>query len=252
MDKIQAIILAGGKGVRLAPLTDNCPKPLVAVGGVPMIQHVLRHLSRAGIRTVAIATAHLGQMIEESLGDGSHLGMQISYLREPEPMGTGGWTKLVDWEALDEHFLVLNADNLTWLDIGKFFDRHTSTNAIATIGGVEKPAAEVHNYELLLADDAGARLVSYLDRSCTSEHLAKRASAFVSSGWYIMSPAVRDFVPDVLPLSNETQFWPALARSGQTLGFYPVTEPWFDSGTIERLQRVEQFLNDHPEYGFDA
>ncbi|MBI1908291.1 nucleotidyltransferase family protein, partial [Candidatus Uhrbacteria bacterium] len=133
MAKIQAVILAGGKGTRLAPLTDNLPKPLVQVAGVPILWYVLGHLRRAGMTDVAISVAHLGHMIEDALGDGGAFGMRVTYLREPEPMGTGGWAKLVDWDALDDHFLVLNADNMFWIDLPQFLARHHGEGGVATL-----------------------------------------------------------------------------------------------------------------------
>lgn len=249
MAKIQAVILAGGKGTRLAPLTDNLPKPLVQVAGLPIILHVLRHLKQSGITTVAISVAHLGHMIEDALGDGTLLGMHITYLREPEPMGTGGWAKLVDWDALDETFLVLNADNMFWIDVEKFVARHREEKSIATLAAIELPSADILNYEILRPSEHGTRLEAWVDRSHTAEELAGKASGFINSGWYIMTPRVRDFVHDVLPFSNETHLWPALAASDETLGFYHATEPWFDSGTHERLARIEAFLKNNPEYG---
>ncbi len=242
-NKIQAVILAGGKGTRLAPLTDNLPKPLVPVLGRPMMLYVLEHLKAAGITNVAIAVAHLGHLIEQEFGTGGGLGMQISYLKEPEPMGTGGWSKLVDWSGLADDFLVLNADNLFWIDVAAFIARHKEAKARATIAAIEIPSETAINYELLAPNTEHTRLLDYVDRT-RGQELRAKPTVFVSSGWYIMTPAVREHVPGWLPVSNEAHIWPALAQSGAPLGFYRATEPWFDSGTHERLARVEAFLRD--------
>ncbi len=242
-EKIQAIVLAGGKGTRLSPLTDNLPKPLVPIAGRPMMSYVLEHLKSAGITNIAIATAHLGHMIEETFGDGSAQGLQLSYLREPSPMGTGGWTKLVDWNKLADNFFVLNADNLFWIEVLKFLDRHRSLGAAATIAAIEIPSANALNYELLAPDDSRTQLVEYVDRN-RGDELRKQPTVFVSSGWYVMTPAIRSHVPEDLPVSNEAHLWPSLAKCGRPLGFYHATEPWFDSGTHERLARVEAFVKD--------
>lgn len=247
--RIQAIVLAGGKGTRLAPLTDNLPKPLVPVFGRPMLYYALDHLRRAGILDVAISIAHLGHMIEDAYGDGASIGMRITYLREPEPMGTGGWAKLVDWDALDEQFLVLNADNLFWIDVPSFFARNRDTSAAATIAATELSSASITAAELLLPSDDRTKLTAYIDRSASAPYIAASSSLFISSGWYVMTPRVREFVTDVLPYSNEMHLWPALASSGEAIGFYHETCPWFDTGTHERLKRVETFLKSHPEYG---
>ncbi len=235
---IQAILLAGGKGTRLAPLTDNLPKPLVQIHGKPMMQYVLEHLRAAGITNVAISVAHLGHMISDELGDGSPLGMRLSYLVEPEPMGTGGWTKLVNWDDLSENFIVANADNLFWIDVRKFLERHRTHGEIATIAGIELPSADIAKYEILRPNAERRNLDAYVDRSQAEIELAGKETGFISSGWYVMSRDVQHIVDDVLPISNEVHLWPRIATSGRPVGFYHATEPWFDSGTHERLARV--------------
>jgi len=236
---IQAILLAGGKGTRLAPLTDNLPKPLVQIHGKPMMQYVLEHLKSAGITNVAISVAHLGHMISDEFGDGSKLGMSLSYLIEPEPMGTGGWTKLVDWDLLDENFIVANADNLFWIDVAKFLERHTSHGEIASIAGIELPSIDIAKYEILRPDIANQNLNAYIDRSRAESELTGKETGFISSGWYIMNKGVRSMIVGFSsPISNELHIWPALSQCGKRVGFYHATEPWFDSGTHERLARV--------------
>ncbi len=246
--KIQAVILAGGKGTRLAPLTDNLPKPLVPIAGKPMIYYVLEHLRKFGILNVAISIAHLGNMIVDELGDGARLGMNIEYLQEPEPMGTGGWSLLIDWKKLDDQFLVLNADNLFWIDIKKLLSRNQAEGAVATIAGIEIEADKHKAYELCLPNKTKTRLIDYVDRDSSAPYLQNNKTVFVSSGWYVMTPAVSEFVPNKSPVSNETDIWPALNSAGKTLGFYAAQEPWFDSGTHERLRRVENFIQKNVLY----
>ncbi len=246
-DKIQAIVLAGGKGIRLAPLTENCPKSIVPINGKPMMVYVLEHLKRHGITNVVVAVAHLGHMIEDLLGDGSDLGMKISYIREPEPMGTGGWSQLIDWNDLDDHFLVLNSDNLFWIDVKAFLNRNRDLDALATIAAIEIDADKHGEYELCLHDKNRRRLINYVDRKECKPFLEINPKVFVSSGWYIMTPKVRDLIPDQNPISNEADIWPLLNKSGQDLGFYHATEPWFDSGTLARLERVAEFIKNNPD-----
>ncbi len=247
MKPIQAVLLAGGRGTRLAPITDTMPKPLVPILGKPMMTYVLEHLKAAGITSVAISTAYLGHLIEETYGDGSTMGMEITYLREPEMMGTGGWMKLVDKSQLDEKFIVANADNLFWIDIPAFLKRHEETGAVATIAGISIPSETANNYEILDTNEDETKLNAYVDRSLAEPLRAASPTVFVSSGWYIMTPEVLDIAPNEMPLSHETHVWPALSKSGRPLGFYHATEPWFDSGTHERLARVEDFLRKKAE-----
>jgi len=245
---IEAILLAGGKGTRLAPLTDAMPKPLVPIHGKPMMQYVLEHLRRAGITEVAVTVAYLGHMIEDAFGDGSQFGMKLTYLREPELMGTGSWAKLVDWSQLADRFLVANADNLFWVDVPEFLRRHDEEQAVASVAAIELPSSDIVNYEILRATEDRRRLEAYVHRSLSAQELANKTTGFINSGWYVMTPGVRDYVDDVLPISNEVHIWPALSLSGKSIGFYHATEPWFDSGTHERLARVADFIANNPEY----
>jgi NDP-sugar pyrophosphorylase family protein len=247
MKKIEAILLAGGRGTRLAPLTDTLPKPLVPVAGKPMMDYVLEHLKAAGITRVAISVAYLGSLIEDYYGDGSAIGMEISYLREPELMGTGGWMRLVDRGELADRFIVANADNLFWVDVNALLARHDETDGLATIAGIAIPSENAVNYEILATNEERTRLHDYVDRKLAEPHRTASPEVFVSSGWYVMTPEVIDHAPEVMPLSHEHHVWPALSKSGKPMGFYHGTEPWFDSGTPERLARVEAFLKDNPK-----
>ncbi len=247
MAKIQAILLAGGLGTRLHPITETVPKALVPVGSRPMIYFVLDQLKKYGVTNIAIAISYLGEMLQEELGDGSALGMNITYLVEPQPMGTGGWSQLVDWDALADHFLVLNADNLFWIDVEALLARHAQTNACASIAAIKIPTEAHAAYEVLLHDDSMTQLEDYVDRDASAPHIASNDHVFVSSGWYVMTPAIRDLVPEKNPISNEADIWPLLSGSDRTLGFYHATEPWFDSGTPERIAKIEAFLEDNPD-----
>ncbi len=246
-NKIQAIVLAGGKGTRLAPLTDNLPKPLVQIRDKAIILYVLEHLKKFGITNIAISTAHLGEMVETALGDGSSLGLKLTYLREPEPMGTGGWTQLVNWDDLSDEVIVLNADNIFWLDLDAFLERHRQGKSLATIAAVSIPTAGVSGAELLVHDEVKYQLVDYIDRTLSMPYLESQDAVFISSGWYAMSPKIKDLIPEQNPISMEKDVWPLLVKSGQALGFYEALEPWFDSGTHERLERIAKFLDEHPE-----
>jgi mannose-1-phosphate guanylyltransferase len=252
MKQIEAVILAGGKGTRLAPLTDTIPKPLVPILGKPMMTYILDHLKAAGITRVAISTCYLGNLIEQTYGDGSSIGMEISYLHEPTLMGTAGWMKLINWDDVADHFLVLNADNLFWIDLPAFLARHKESNGVATIAGISIPSETAVNYELLATNENRTRLNAYVDRTLAEPLRQSSPEVFVSSGWYVMTPEVGSIMFDngnrttaiEQPLSMEKDVWPALSKSGREMGFYHGTEPWFDSGTHERLQRVENFLKE--------
>ena len=203
---------------------------------------VLAHLREAGLTHVAIATAHLGHLIEAHYGNGAAFGMQISYVREGTPMGTGGWSQLVDWDQLADPFLVINADNVFWVDLPALRARHQQEAALATIAAIPLPSQEVHNYELILPSADGRRVVDYVDRSASAALIAAQDEVLINAGWYLFSPRSRSLLPSGAPLSNEKDILPALVRAGATLGCYLAREPWFDTGTPERLARVDAFI----------
>ena len=169
-------------------------------------------------------------MIQDAFADGSSLGMQLTYLIEPEPMGTGGWTQLVDWDQLADRFLVLNADNLFWVDLPAFFSRHETEGALASIAAIEIPVDKHAAYEVLVHDDNKQQLVDYVKRDNAAPIVEASDSLFVSSGWYIMTPEIQNHIPQQNPISNEFDIWPLLATQQSPIGFYEATEPWFDSG----------------------
>jgi NDP-sugar pyrophosphorylase family protein len=127
----RAVILAGGKGTRLAPFTTVFPKPLMPLGETPILEVVLRQLAHAGFTHVTLAVGHLSQLIEAFFGDGSQLGVSIGYSREEEPLGTAGPLALI--EGLDEPFLVMNGDVLATIDYGAFLEGHVADGAAASI-----------------------------------------------------------------------------------------------------------------------
>jgi NDP-mannose synthase len=128
---MQAVLLAGGRGTRLRPYTTSFPKPLVPIGDYPIIEVIIRQLSRAGIDQIIIASGHLAGLIEAYCADGRQWGVQIRYVREEEPLNTAGCLKLVG--HLDDHFLVMNGDLLTTLDYQWLITQHLDTGAAATV-----------------------------------------------------------------------------------------------------------------------
>jgi len=128
---MQVIILAGGRGTRLKPYTNNFPKSLVPVGDHPILEILLKQVSRYNIKEIIISTGHLAELIMAYFGNGEKWGMKIRYVREEKPLNTAGALKLIP--NLDDNFLVMNADILTSLNFQVFFDHHLSQKADATI-----------------------------------------------------------------------------------------------------------------------
>lgn len=181
--RMQAVIMAGGKGTRLYPYSALFPKPLMPLGDMPVLELLLRRLKAAGVTDVIMAVNHLSHLIEAFFGDGTKLGMKIRYSHEDRALGTaGGLAALID--ELDDTFLVTNGDLLTTLDIGKMIEAHAKWGAAASIG--------VYKRELkidfgLIERDVDSRLTAYREKPTSS--------FFVSMGIYLLQrDAVRSHV----------------------------------------------------------
>ena len=134
---MKAVVMAGGQGTRLRPLTSNQPKPMVPIGNKPTVQHILELLARHGITDVVMTVAFMSQMLRNHFGDGSSLGMNIEYSVEESPLGTAGSVKNAE-SALDDTFLIISGDSLTDFDLTEILDFHREREALATIASEER------------------------------------------------------------------------------------------------------------------
>jgi len=176
------VILAGGKGTRLAPYTTVFPKPLMPVGDMPVLELLVRSLARAGITEITLAVGHLASLIMAYFGDGAALGVDITYSLEDAPLGTAGPLRLV--AGLDQPFLVMNGDLLTDLDFDALVAAHRTSGAEATVG----------TYRRDLQIELGVVEVDRLDR--IRRYTEKPVERFlVSMGIYVLEPTVLDLIP---------------------------------------------------------
>ena len=180
---MRAVILAGGKGTRLAPYTITFPKPLVPVGDMPILEIVIRQLSAAGFDHVTLAVGHLAELIEAYFGDGSRWGITIDYSREDQPLGTVAPIKLIP--DLPEHFLVMNGDVLTSLPYRSLFDGHVTSGAQFTIA--------VHRLNVqidygLIEFDGRLRVTGYREKPTFPGD--------VSMGVYVFSREALELIPE--------------------------------------------------------
>jgi NDP-sugar pyrophosphorylase family protein len=179
---VRAIILAGGKGTRLAPYTTVFPKPLVPVGDMPILEIVVKQLKLFGITRITLAVGHLAELIVAYFGDGSRHGVQIDYSREEQPLGTAGPLSLIG--NLDDTFLVMNGDLLTTLDFRGLLARHRTSGAVATIAAYERQT----KIDLgILEIDGQNRITGYIEKPTYTNR--------VSMGIYAFEPQVLSFVP---------------------------------------------------------
>jgi NDP-sugar pyrophosphorylase family protein len=225
---LRAIILAGGKGVRLAPLTDVIPKPLVPIGGMPVMEIVIRQLKANGFRHITLAVGYLSELIKAYFQDGSRWGVKIDYSFEAEPLGTAGPLGLID--GLNETFLVMNADILTDMDYHELVCYHRQHGGVATIGAFER---QVKIDLGVIVTDGRSRIKDYIEKP-TQSYL-------VSMGVYIFEPQVLEFLPDQ-GYMDFPDLVKRLLEAGRPVSFRPFSGYWLDIGRHEDYrQAAEEF-----------
>jgi mannose-1-phosphate guanylyltransferase len=234
---VQALILVGGEGTRLRPLTTVEPKPVVPLVGQPFMTYMLEWLRGHGVDDVIMSCGYLPDGIKSVLGDGSSLGIRLRYIEEPEPLGTGGALKYAE-DVLDERFLMLNGDVLTDFDITAQLRQHEETGARATLSlvGVEDPSA----YGLVrLNPDHSVR--GFLEKPKPEEI----DTNLINAGIYILHHDVLDgMAPAGTNISIERDLFPTLV--GEGLYGYESTGYWMDIGTPDRyLQATREILDRH-------
>jgi len=233
-DKLTAVVLAGGRGSRLMPHTADFPKPLVEVGGRPVVEYLLARLKQGEVGRVIMAVNHMADQIERRLGDGSQFGLQIEYSRETEPLSTVAPLKLV--RDLPNNFLVANGDILTDLDIGTLNRYHVERRAeltVATYRGTEKI-----DFGVLEIDT---------ENTVTGFREKPDYHFIVSMGIYVFKRTVLDLVPESKPYGFD-QLMLDLLRHNRRVCSFPHDGFWLDigrpadyekaQGEVERVRRL--------------
>lgn len=232
---MQALILAGGKGTRLRPLTVYTPKPIVPICNRPFLLYQIDTLRRAGITDITLSLSYQPQKIEQQLGDGSEFGVHLRYMTEPQPMGTAGAYKYAEG-LIREPTVVFNGDILTDLDLKTVIREHDERKATATIvlTPVENPSA----YGLVETESDG-RVLRFLEKPKAEEITVNT----INAGTYVLNPNVLDYIPDGENHSFEYGLFPTLLERGEN--FYahiPQRTYWMDIGTPERYLQVHDDL----------
>ncbi len=224
---MKAIILAGGKGARLAPYTRILPKPLMPIGDMPILEILLRQMHNAGVRHVTLTVGYLGELLRAFFQDGSRLGLQIDYSFEEQPLGTAGPLALVA-DRLDDTFLVTNGDVLTTLDLCALVDDHRRSGAAATIAS----HARTVKIDLgVLQFDGDQRLKGYIEKPTYN--------FFVSMGIYVFEPRVLDYIPHNQYLDFPDLVLKLIANGEQVRG-YPFDGYWQDLGRADDYEQAVQ------------
>jgi NDP-sugar pyrophosphorylase family protein len=226
----KAVILAGGRGSRLAPYTTVMPKPLLPVGDRAILEIVLRQLRTAGIEDVVIAVGHLAHLVQAVLGDGSSYGLRIAYHVEDAPLGTAGALTRID--GLDDTFLMMNGDVLTDLDYRSLLTAHREAGNAMTIATHEREVATDYG---VLHTDAQDAVVGYEEKP--------KLHYRVSMGVYALEPAAIAHVPDgeAFDVPDLVQ---SLLAAGDPVGSRPHDGYWLDIGRHDDYERAQREADD--------
>jgi mannose-1-phosphate guanylyltransferase len=232
---LQALILAGGEGTRLRPLTSSVPKPVVPLAGRPFISYMIEWLRRHGVDEAILSCGFMADGVRAVLGDGTALGLRLQYVEEPSPLGTGGALKLAE-DLLEDRFLMLNGDQLTDIDLTAQLRQHEQTGARATIAliAVEDPSA----YGLVRRRD-DLSVSGFLEKPNADEI----DTNLVNAGVYVLERSVlSDMAPAGTRISIERDVFPRLVDDG--LFGYEASGYWMDIGTPQRyLQATYDILD---------
>ena len=219
-----AVIMAGGRGQRLRPLTDKVPKPLLKVGTSTIIERIIAALVQAGVEDVFLSVNYKAQVFEERLGDGAGLGTKLHYLKEVKKLGTAGSFSLLPGTPAGP-ILVTNADILTRLDFGGLLDFHRAHGAPATVGVVRFLAPIPYG----VVRTEGDRLTGLEEKP--------EVPVLCNAGIYVLEPEVLDLVTDAEAL-NMPELLERLLTKGSEVRTFEIKEKWFDIGSPEDFQRV--------------
>ena len=237
----RAMVLAAGHGRRLAPLTDTLPKPLMRVAGRPMLDHVLAFLRAGGIEDVVINLHHLGDRIEETIGDGRAHGLRVRYSRESVIRDTGGGIKQAEPWLAGEPFVVANGDSLLDLALGDVLRFHRTRGGTATI--VVRPDPEAARYGLLELD-AGDRLRRIIGLPAGALELPLRP--FMFPGLHVFEPEVFDWMDAGESFSVTRVTYPRLLAAGRPIYGYVTDARWITIDTHGALGAADRELQRAP------
>jgi len=230
---IQAVIMAGGLGLRLRPLTENLPKPMLPVGGKPLMELVIEQLQQIGIRRVNVTTHYKPEKISDHFGDGSLFGIELNYINEDKPLGTGGALGLID--APKETMLVINGDILTQVDFRAMLAYHQEKRAVLTVG--------VRQYDIKVpygvVECEGSRICALKEKP--------QMHFLVNAGVYLLEPKVYEFIPKHEHF-NMTDLIQWLLDSDHIVTSFPIYEYWLDIGKLADYKQAQNDIQQQENF----
>lgn len=219
-----AVVMAGGLGMRLQPMTENIPKPMVKVAGRPILERIVLHLVSYGIRRIFLSVNHLAQVIEHYFEDGSKYGTTIEYLREEVPLGTGGAISLLP-EIPDHPFLVMNGDLIANVNCANMIELHNQNDFYATMG----VRSYLHHVPYGCVEIQNNRLADLVEKPILEK--------MVNAGIYVLSPQAASAIPKNIFFPITTLFEDALKKN-LACGAFAIEDEWLDIGTSHQLQQA--------------
>ncbi len=221
----KAVILCGGVGTRLRPITYEIPKSLIPVHDRTLIEHLLDLFRKFGIHDILLSVGYKKEKIMQYFGNGERFGVKISYIEEDEPLGTAGPLKKAR-HLLTNTFIVTNGDELKDVNLEELYSTHKENNAAATIALTK--VSDPSQYGVV--ELKGSQILRFVEKP----PLDKAPSNLINSGLYILEPSIIDIIPDGFAMLERDVF-PRIAENGKLYGYH-FTGQWFDTGTFERYE----------------
>jgi len=229
---MQAIILAGGLGTRLRPLTDNTPKPLLLIKGKPIMQYAIENLKKQGITNIILGISYHADKIKEYFGDGSKFGVNIQYSIEEEPLGTGGAVKQAV-ENIKEPFILAWGDNLMDVNFNEMMEIHKRNNAVLTMALT--PREDVEHFGAAKLE--GEKIIGFIEKPKREE----APSNLINAGAFIINPDALDILPE--GKSNiERECFEKIVEQGNVYS-YKHEGQWFPTDTLEKYKKADKEFN---------
>ena len=227
---MRAVVMAGGEGTRLRPLTSNQPKPMVPIVGKPCLEHILELLKQHGFEDVVVTLAFLPQAIRSYFGNGDTLGLNVEYSVEELPLGTAGSVRLAS-SKLEETFLVISGDALCDVDLGALIDFHREKGAAVTIGlkSVDNPL----EFGIVVTDEEG-KVERFLEKPSWGQVF----SDTINTGIYVLEPEVLTHIPSDRPYDFSKELFPLLLEMGRPLYGFVLDGYWQDIGNLDQYRQA--------------
>jgi NDP-sugar pyrophosphorylase family protein len=229
---MKAVIMAGGKGTRLYPLTRHVPKPMVPLLDRPVLEYIVEWLAKHGSRDLLVTTCHLSHLVKEYFGAGERWNVSIRYSDEEQPLGTAGGVKLIS-SQLQDTFVVVSGDGLSDFDLSYALTAHRRSQAMVTmlLTRVQCP----QGYGVVVRDRFD-NVIEFVEKPTTWD---TRKMYWVNTGMYILEPEILDYVPDGQSYDFGKELFPKLLRQGVTIKGLQMNGYWSDIGTLRQYYQTQ-------------